>query len=122
MAKPEWGLKRNCLSCGVRFYDLKRDPIICPNCNTEFDPLALVRPRRTRMAAKTKKEVKSEKITEAETADDELLLEEDLEAVEIDDSLNLDDDEDTLLTDENDIEDDPDVSDAMDNAKEDSEK
>ena len=61
MAKPEWGLKRNCLSCGVRFYDLKRDPIICPNCNTEFDPLALVRPRRTRMAAKTKKEVKSEK-------------------------------------------------------------
>ena len=27
MAKAEWGLKRTCLSCGARFYDLQREPI-----------------------------------------------------------------------------------------------
>ncbi|HVG81046.1 MAG TPA: FYDLN acid domain-containing protein, partial [Methylomirabilota bacterium] len=26
MAKPEWGTKRICHSCGTRFYDLLRDP------------------------------------------------------------------------------------------------
>ena len=51
MAKPEWGLKRACQSCGARFYDLKRDPIICPKCETVFDPLANLRPRRTRVVA-----------------------------------------------------------------------
>ncbi|NBP73957.1 MAG: TIGR02300 family protein, partial [Alphaproteobacteria bacterium] len=43
MAKPEWGLKRTCLGCGTRFYDMKKDPIVCPSCEAEFDPLALVR-------------------------------------------------------------------------------
>ncbi len=38
MAKPEWGTKRQCLSCGARFYDLGRDPIACPKCETEFKP------------------------------------------------------------------------------------
>ncbi len=51
MAKPEWGLKRTCLSCSTRFYDMQKEPIVCPNCGTEFDPLALVRPRRARAAA-----------------------------------------------------------------------
>ncbi len=30
------GTKRTCGSCGDRFYDLNRDPIICPMCETEF--------------------------------------------------------------------------------------
>lgn len=38
MAKPEWGHKRTCQSCGCRFYDLKRTPIICPKCNTNVEP------------------------------------------------------------------------------------
>ncbi|MCI0429524.1 MAG: TIGR02300 family protein [Rhodospirillales bacterium] len=48
MAKPEWGTKRICHSCGTRFYDLLRDPIVCPSCGTEFDPEALLRTRRSR--------------------------------------------------------------------------
>ena len=32
MAKPEWGTKRICQSCGARFYDLLRDPPTCPGC------------------------------------------------------------------------------------------
>jgi uncharacterized protein (TIGR02300 family) len=35
MAKPELGLKRICVSCGTRFYDLARAPAVCPKCGTE---------------------------------------------------------------------------------------
>ena len=36
MAKPELGTKRLCASCGAKFYDLSKDPIVCPKCDTEF--------------------------------------------------------------------------------------
>ena len=36
MAKPELGMKRLCLSCGAKFYDLNRDPILCPKCGAQF--------------------------------------------------------------------------------------
>ena len=32
MAKEEWGIKHTCPDCGTKFYDLRKDPIICPNC------------------------------------------------------------------------------------------
>ncbi|MBW8271073.1 TIGR02300 family protein [Caldovatus aquaticus] len=35
MAKPELGLKRICVACGAKFYDLNRSPVICPKCATE---------------------------------------------------------------------------------------
>jgi uncharacterized protein (TIGR02300 family) len=34
VAKPELGLKRQCMSCGAKFYDLNKDPIVCPKCHT----------------------------------------------------------------------------------------
>ena len=37
MAKPEWGTKRICQSCGARFYDFGRSPIVCPACSAVFD-------------------------------------------------------------------------------------
>src|SRR5579883_277532 len=37
VAKPEWGTKRICPSCGTRYYDLLRRPVICPKCATPFD-------------------------------------------------------------------------------------
>jgi uncharacterized protein (TIGR02300 family) len=42
------GLKRQCLSCGAKFYDLSKDPILCPKCGTTFEPVLLARspPRR----------------------------------------------------------------------------
>jgi uncharacterized protein (TIGR02300 family) len=45
MAKPELGTKRVCVSCGVRFYDLTRQPALCPKCGTE-QPLEQPRARR----------------------------------------------------------------------------
>lgn len=37
MAKPELGTKRLCGSCGAKFYDLSKDPIVCPKCGTVFE-------------------------------------------------------------------------------------
>jgi len=34
VAKPELGTKRLCGSCGAKFYDLSKDPIVCPKCHT----------------------------------------------------------------------------------------
>jgi uncharacterized protein (TIGR02300 family) len=46
VAKPEWGTKRLCQSCGERFYDLKRNPITCPNCEAVHAGDRVAKPRR----------------------------------------------------------------------------
>jgi hypothetical protein len=35
MAKPELGEKHTCVSCGARFFDLGKEPAVCPKCGTE---------------------------------------------------------------------------------------
>lgn len=57
MAKPEWGMKRICQSCGAKFYDLQRSPILCPKCGAEFDPETVLRSRRGRSSATPDKAV-----------------------------------------------------------------
>ncbi len=54
MAKPEWGLKRICLQCGTRYYDMKKNPPVCPSCGAIFDPDALTKSRRSRSNAEEK--------------------------------------------------------------------
>jgi uncharacterized protein (TIGR02300 family) len=43
VAKPELGAKRHCQNCGTKFFDLNRDPIICPKCGTVFQAVPLAR-------------------------------------------------------------------------------
>src|SRR5271156_3664098 len=57
VAKPDWGSKRICPSCGTRYYDLLRKPVICPKCSTPFDPEAFLKSRRARPVAPVEKEV-----------------------------------------------------------------
>lgn len=45
MAKPELGLKRVCVACNAKFYDLMKSPAVCPKCGTE-QPTELPRARR----------------------------------------------------------------------------
>lgn len=45
MAKPELGMKRTCVACGTRFYDLTKSPAVCPKCGTD-QPIDQPRPRR----------------------------------------------------------------------------
>jgi uncharacterized protein (TIGR02300 family) len=42
------GIKRQCLSCNAKFFDLAKDPILCPKCGETFTPVVLARspPRR----------------------------------------------------------------------------
>jgi uncharacterized protein (TIGR02300 family) len=32
VTKPELGTKRRCNSCTTKFFDLNKDPIVCPKC------------------------------------------------------------------------------------------
>jgi uncharacterized protein (TIGR02300 family) len=45
------GLKRVCVGCGMRFYDLNKRPIMCPGCNVEFSGEIKLKARRGRAAA-----------------------------------------------------------------------
>ena len=54
MATPEWGAKRICQSCAIKFYDFDRSPIVCPQCSAKFDPESLLKSRRTRPPASAK--------------------------------------------------------------------
>lgn len=37
MANPELGAKRQCQTCGTKFFDFNRDPITCPKCGAVFE-------------------------------------------------------------------------------------
>ena len=50
MANPKWGIKRKCPCCGKRFYDMQRNPIVCPSCDALFEISPPARTRRQRAA------------------------------------------------------------------------
>jgi len=52
VSKPEWGTKRTCQACASHFYDMRKDPIICPKCGAHFDPEAVLKSRRGRVVEK----------------------------------------------------------------------
>lgn len=105
MAKPEWGLKRICLGCGARFYDMKRDPINCPKCDARFDPTAVTRPRRSRAAAVAAADAAKKVEAEAKNSDSD--------DAELDTDLDVgveDDEDDPLIEDTSDLNEEDDVS------------
>jgi uncharacterized protein (TIGR02300 family) len=55
VAKVELGTKRQCQNCGAKFFDLNKDPIVCPKCGTIFQGAAAV-VARVRPAAKPEAE------------------------------------------------------------------
>ncbi len=77
MAKPELGTKRLCANCGAKFYDLGKDPIVCPKCETVFVvPVIPVRASR----AEARPVPKAPVAVEPETTDAEFVSLEDAEA------------------------------------------
>ena len=109
MSKPEWGTKRICPSCGTRYYDMTRDPIVCPKCSTPFDPEAFLKSRRSRPAPPVEKElepvgaeeidadVETEEAEPAEEGEEGVPLEENEEDEElIEDASELGEDEDDM--------------------------
>lgn len=109
------GLKRICMSCGARFYDLNKKPIICPSCSTEFTGEIKVKARRGRLSdvAEAEEEIEDvvPEVVEAETeeveADEETVSLEEIEEddadedeIPLDDDLAIDDDLDDVEDDD----------------------
>ena len=99
MPKEEWGVKRVCPKCTVRFYDLQKDPMTCPSCGATFDVASLTQ-HKSRSAA-TEKVAKVLKPAAADDLEDEVVdLEEDDDAEDLADDLLDDDDDDTVALEE----------------------
>ena len=107
MAKVELGQKRICISCASKFYDLNKEPIICPKCGTVFDASAAVKPRRTRAVAEDKPaKKKAPKIAEVADAD--------LPEAEVEDAVADDEEEEGVIEDASELgEDDDDMAEVI---------
>lgn len=95
MPKEEWGTKRLCPQCNTRFYDLTKNPMICPACAHEFTLESLNEGRGRAMVSSRVSNNDANK----ELADDE---DEDLDtdSNDLDDDLLEDDDDDSVSLDE----------------------
>ncbi len=92
MAKPELGLKRTCVACGTKFYDMTRAPAICPKCGTE-QPAE--QPKLKRAAALPDEKLKKRAVA-AEADADEVEIE-DVDADEaLEDTEELEDADENL--------------------------
>jgi uncharacterized protein (TIGR02300 family) len=110
VAKPELGAKRQCQNCGAKFFDLNKDPIVCPKCGTLFQGVVA----RAERASAKEEEVEDEVVAPAGV---ELVSLDEVEATEekavepVVDEIDVEDDEtadDAFLEEEE--EDDDDVS------------
>lgn len=110
MAKPELGTKRHCPSCGTKYYDLNRTPILCPKCGTAFVVgVAAVRPEKAKaVVAAEEVEVEDEvadvEIVSLEEADAETSGGDDVPGIEDEEIADidpeLDDEADVFLEEE----------------------
>lgn len=116
MAKTELGQKRVCTSCAAKFYDLNKDPIVCPKCGTVFDASAAAKPRRARAVAE-EKPVKKKAPKLAEVADAEL------PDADADTGVEDDEEEEGVIEDASELgEDDDDMAEVIENVDEESER
>lgn len=116
MAKPELGMKRQCLSCGAKFYDLNRDPILCPKCGAQFQAQQLLRRAEAVKPTEEEDEVADEAAVDLVPLEeaDGAAPEKDIPGDDIDlgEDIGGDDDDDTFLETEEE-EDDGDVADLI---------
>ena len=82
MVKLELGTKRHCSGCSARFYDLNKDPIVCPKCHTVLE-LAAVSARARPDTAPPRRAIKpaaEEEVVAPEVADTEFVSLEEADA------------------------------------------
>ncbi len=96
MPKDEWGVKRVCPTCGTRFYDLRHDPMTCPNCAAIFsvESLTAVKPKTVRPEKVKPEPVDIEDIPDIEPDEDVIDAEDDLASdilEDEEDSVDLED-------------------------------
>ncbi len=102
MAKPELGAKRQCQSCGVKFFDLNKDPIVCPKCGTVFQGAVARAERATVKEEENEDDAAASAGVELVSLDEVEATEEKAAEVSVDD-IDVDDEveeEDTFLEEE----------------------
>ena len=87
MAQKNLGRKRRCASCGIKFYDLRKSPAVCPACGTEFDPEILLKSRRGRAAAKVDEAKAPAPEKQEDLSDDDVVEKTDDDEFENDDEV-----------------------------------
>ena len=103
MAKPEWGIKRNCQACGKKFYDLSKSPIICPYCGAELDPNYHLKTRKPKSVPLKSSLENDNDLTEDIENIDDIEINSDTEVVSDDDPLlEINKDDQNVLADEDD--------------------
>jgi len=83
VAKPELGTKRLCAHCSAKFYDLNKDPIICPKCGTVYEVAPVVtrgRPDAAAARAATPPTVPAEEVAAVEPQEAEFVSLEEADA------------------------------------------
>ena len=100
MAKPDLGSKQKCQNCGTKFFDLMKDPVVCPKCGT-VQSGAGPSPSPRAAAFRQPAAAVEEDETEAETP----------EVVSLDDADQIDDGKVAAVSPEDDIETDEAASD-----------
>ena len=107
MAKPEWGKKRTCQSCGAKYYDLKKEPPTCPKCETVFQAETPQRGRRSRTPVEAPKVVPLPvPAAAAITAEVSDIADDDIEVDALDgDDESLPEDTSDLVDDDDDVSD-----------------
>lgn len=128
MAKPELGIKRLCASCGAKFYDLNKTPIVCPKCSTVYE-VTLPRGGKSdgrSQTAEAEPETAEVETVSLEEADAETAgrakteVPESVDDIEIEDTIEDDDDDSTFIAEDEEGEND-DVTDIIGDVSDDEE-
>jgi uncharacterized protein (TIGR02300 family) len=109
VVKPELGNKHQCQNCGTKFFDLNKNPAVCPKCGTVYQVAMAARSQRVPDDEETDTEAEVDLVSldEAEASEDKVVAATD-DDVEIEDEG----DDDTFLEEEE--EDSDDVSGLID--------
>lgn len=104
MPKDDWGTKRACPKCTVRFYDLNRDPIICPGCEASFDLETILTTYKKPLketVRKTEEMVEISPTLESEDIEsDPIILDDEDTVIELEDELLEEDDDESVSLEE----------------------
>lgn len=114
MDKAKWGLKRQCHKCGAFFYDMGKKKFVCPKCGVEYTLETYELAREKHLAKMARKAAPK---LDDEDLNDEALL--NMTALQLTDEDDAPKDLD-VLDEEEDLENNnPDLSDIMDNFEDD---
>ena len=117
MPQSEWGSKHTCQDCNAKYYDMGRDPILCPLCGV----LLVEKPVLARAVQGMPKDLQQKEASKEEhknkqddlSSDDEDLLVDDAVLPELDDDDDVDGDDVPDVPDESDEE----ISNVLDETK-----